>query len=808
MSGAATRSNTRSPWGRFRFWPPGWKRNRKPPLTGDPRTDAEGEGKKQAIAGKDLRRAVAEAASAMESRNWRDAADRWRAIIDESGDEAPARAYAGLCRAARRTGDLRMAGEVAEAGLARYPDNPAILTQAAEAAEAVRDWPAATALWQRVIERPVRSCAPFVRLAQLLAATGDFRGAEIVVIKALDQCGEIPQLVDLRADICFSMGRWREALALFEEKLADPATGEARRNIAKVDASIARRLLDIENVVKSANEHRASKGRRKIAVYSACIGGYDALTPPEIFNDRFDYFIFVDEVVMDLGGYCARPATFTHKDATRTARFVKTHPHLLLGDYDIAIWVDANIVLLDDLNDAVEEFIRSGRPVAGAPHQHRSSVTEEFEACVERAKDDPDVIERQRVAYRSIGFDCSDLIETPWMMFNLRDSRVAGFLDAWWAEIEKFSRRDQLSVNYALGLSGLEWHPLLQPPHAARDNPYVASVPHGGSPKVARLAEAMGATIFDPFAGPSYAASRDRRIAAITMPIDVVVCVHNALDDVRLCVESIARHRRHENVRLVLVDDGSGDATRDYVSNFAAGRNWVHLVRNDAAVGYSRAADQGVAESDAAFVIVLNSDTIVTDGWAEKLADALLSTRGAGIVGPLSNAAGMQSIPGTKGSGAQTAVNMLPAGVSPDDMNRHCEQWTVEGILPRVSLVHGFCLGIHRAVLDRIGFFDVEKFPRGYGEEDDFCLRAGQAGFGLVIATHTFVYHAKSKSFRAEERVRLMRQGSATLRRLHGVDRLKNAIDASTENRILQRIRQNAYTLYRTPWPAGEQSPQ
>lgn len=794
-------------WRRWPFWLTGWKRNRKPPLAGDPRKDAEAEQEKRALGGKKLRRALAEAASAAQSRHWSDAADRWRAIIDEFGDEAPARAYAGLSRAVRRTGDYRAAGEVAQAGLNRFPDNTAILTQAAETAEAVRDWPAATGFWNRIAEQPTRSRAPFVRLAQLLSAVGDFRGAEIVVAKAVAQFGEDAQLVDLRADICFTMGRWSEAQALFEKKLSNPATGELRRNIAKVDRSIALRMLDIENVVRSAQEHRASKEERKIAIYSACSGAYDALVPPEKFNDRFDYFVFVDDVAKDGGGSKIVPATFVHKDATRTARFVKTHPHLLLDGYDIAVWVDANVVLLDDLNDAVESFIRSGRPVAGVPHQDRSSVSEEFAACVERAKDDPGVIERQRVAYRSIGFDCSDLIETPWMMFNLRDKRLAGFLDRWWAEIERYSRRDQLSVNYALRLAGLEWHPLLQRPHVIRDNPYVAPVPHGSSKKAERLAEAMGATIYDPFAGSSYADSRDRRIAAIAMPIDVVVCVHNALDDVRLCLESIARHRRQENVRLVLVDDGSGDETRDYVAGFAAERNWVHLVRNDTAVGYSRAASQGVAESHAAFVIILNSDTIVTDGWAEKLADALLSTKGAGIVGPLSNAAGMQSIPNTKGYGQQTAVNMLPAGVSPDDMNRYCEQWTVEGILPRVSLVHGFCLGVHRTVLDKVGFFDVENFPRGYGEEDDFCLRAGEAGFGLVIATHTFVYHAKSKSFQAEERVPLMRQGSATLRRLHGVDRVRNAEEAGTENRILQRIRQNAYTLYRTPWPAGEQPP-
>jgi len=769
--------------------------------------DADAEQDKRAAERKAIKRAIARGAAAMDSRNWAEASQQWQAILDRYGEKAPARAYAGLARASRRAGDHRMAAATAEAGLARFPDHPAVLSEAAEAAEAARDWTAAKVLWGKVVARPTGSQAPFIRLASLLSAAGDFGGAADVVARGLAQHGKSLQLIDLQADVCFASGRWREAQALFEKKVSDPATGEVRRNIAKVDASIAGRLLDIDNVVQSAEAHRAATGARRIAVYSACIGAYDSLVAPARWNDRFDYFVFVNDAVKDAGGFTIRPATFLHQDATRTARFVKTHPHVLLGDYDVAIWVDSNVALLDDLDAAVDDFLRSGRPVAGVPHQHRSTVSEEFAACLERAKDDPEVIERQRAAYRSIGFECNDLIETPWMMFDLRDERVPRFLDFWWAEIEKHSRRDQLSVNLALRHAGIEWHPLLQPPQAIRDNPYVVPVPHGASRKAARLAEAMGAAMYDPFAGPTYADSRAPRIDAITLPIDIVVCVHDALDDVRLCLESVERHRRKDNVILVLVDDGSGTETRDYLAGFSIGRDWVRLIRNDLAVGYSRAASQGVAASQGEFVIVLNSDTIVTDGWAEKLADALLSTKGAGIVGPLSNAAGRQSIPSTKGSARQSAVNALPAGLTADDMNRHCEAWTVAGLLPLVSLVHGFCIGIHRAVLDRIGFFDVENFPRGYGEEDDFCLRAGAAGFGLVIATHTFVFHAKSKSFEDEERIRLMHQGPATLARLHGADRVRHAIEASTANPILDRVRQSATSLYRTPWPAREKAP-
>lgn len=743
----------------------------------------------------------------MERRDWAEAAIQWRAILAKWDQKTPVRVHLGLTGALRRMGQHRAAIESVEVALARYPDHVPVLVESAEAAEASHEWPRAIAAWERVTTLPTKSPRPYLRLASLLAAAGDFERARDVLARAAERHGKGAALLAAGAEIEFSLGLWSEARASLAGVLSHPEISEVQRNAARIGISIAERLENRDEAVLAAQRHRAGRQGRRVAVYSACISAYDNAIPPAKLNDRFDYFMFTDDVALDCGGFTIRPAEFLHRDPVRSARFVKTHPHWLLEGYDVAIWVDSSIVLLEDLNDRVDEFLRSGRPVAGVAHQHRSRLSEEFDACIARGKDDPDVVERQRAAYAAVGFECTDLIETGWMMVNLRDPRSARFLDVWWAEIEKHSRRDQLSVNFAMRQADVEWHRLIAPPQSIRDNPYLALAPHGPSKKAARLMEAMGATIFDPFAGPAYAETRQRRIAAMTMPIDVVVCVHNALEDVQHCLASIARHRRGDNVRLVLVDDGSSAETRDYLAGFSIGRDWVRLIRNDAAVGYSRAARQGVGESSADVVIVLNSDTIVTDGWAEKLADALVSTKGAGIVGPLSNAAGRQSIPGIKGNGLQTAVNALPVGVDPDAMNRYCEAWTVDGILPRVSLIHGFCLGIHRAVLDKVDFFDVENFPRGYGEEDDFCLRAGTAGFGLVIATHTFVYHAKSRSFATAERLELMRQGPATLMRLHGADRVKRAMEAATDNPILQRIRQNAYGLYRTPWPALDKAP-
>jgi len=54
---------------------------------------------------------------------------------------------------------------------------------------------------------------------------------------------------------------------------------------------------------------------------------------------------------------------------------------------------------------------------------------------------------------------------------------------------------------------------------------------------------------------------------------------------------------------------------------------------------------------------------------------------------------------------------------------------------------------IRRDCLQQVGLFDQAAFGKGYGEENDFCLRASQAGFHHLLAADTYVYHAGNASF-------------------------------------------------------------
>ncbi len=279
--------------------------------------------------------------------------------------------------------------------------------------------------------------------------------------------------------------------------------------------------------------------------------------------------------------------------------------------------------------------------------------------------------------------------------------------------------------------------------------------------------------------------------------VDVIICIHNALDDVKACVESVLRSDfKSGEFKLILVDDGSDTAAADYVKDMAARHETITAIRRGKAGGYTIAANTGLRASQADFCALLNSDTIVPKTWLDKFTAIFDVKPDVGIIGPLSNAASWQSVPDLSAPEGGWAVNSLPEGWSVDDMDAAVER-AAQGIavLPRVPLLNGFCYMIRRSILDVVGLMDEAGFPRGFGEEDDFCLRTAVAGFGIMIALNTYVYHAKSKSYGSKARNSLSQKGQVMLKKKHGEIRLARAVASMRFNPYLADMRMGVAAL-------------
>lgn len=269
--------------------------------------------------------------------------------------------------------------------------------------------------------------------------------------------------------------------------------------------------------------------------------------------------------------------------------------------------------------------------------------------------------------------------------------------------------------------------------------------------------------------------------------IDVIVCVHDALEEVRLCLESVVRGSSGLGSLLIVNDASRLDAT-EFLRGFAQRHACCELIENRSPRRYTRAANQGIRASTAESVVLLNSDTVVPPGWLARLSNAMNSGPKVGMTGPLSNAAGYQSVP-RRGDGAgDWAVNVLPPGWNIAAMDTAI-QAQFEEDYPRVPFLNGFCLMIDRRVINSIGLLDEVSFPEGFGEEDDYCIRARDAGFELVVACDTYVHHWKSKSYAHDERRALSARGRRSLKAKYGEDRVEADARRVRQDPVLAEMR-------------------
>lgn len=238
--------------------------------------------------------------------------------------------------------------------------------------------------------------------------------------------------------------------------------------------------------------------------------------------------------------------------------------------------------------------------------------------------------------------------------------------------------------------------------------------------------------------------------------VDIIIPIYNAYDDLVLCLESIYKYTDLNKNRLILVNDNSPDERIAPFLEQQKGKKAV-VFHNDSNMGFSNNVNLGMKQSFVNDVILLNSDTVVTERWVEKIIECAYSDEAIGTVTPLSNNATLCSVP------EFCQENTLPEYLNIDQAGAIVERCSMKKY-PRITVAHGFCMFIKREVIDTIGFFDAQTFGLGYGEENDFCNRAEQAGYHHVMCDDTYIYHGGTKSFVSSEKEKYIRLHEKILR--------------------------------------------
>jgi glycosyltransferase involved in cell wall biosynthesis len=158
-------------------------------------------------------------------------------------------------------------------------------------------------------------------------------------------------------------------------------------------------------------------------------------------------------------------------------------------------------------------------------------------------------------------------------------------------------------------------------------------------------------------------------------------------------------------------------------------------------------------------VVLLNSDTLPAPGWLERLRAVVHATPDIGTACPLSNDATILSYPDA------TAINPVPGAAERAALGALAAA-THPATAVDVPTGVGFCLYVRHECLLQTGLLRPDVFAQGYGEENDFCLRARRLGWRHVAVPGAYVAHVGGASF-GNARAALLARNLDLLERLH-----------------------------------------
>ena len=296
--------------------------------------------------------------------------------------------------------------------------------------------------------------------------------------------------------------------------------------------------------------------------------------------------------------------------------------------------------------------------------------------------------------------------------------------------------------------------------------------------------------------------------------VSIVILISNHPDYIRKCVKSIEKYtpQTHE---IIFVPTGSSHENTHWVRNLVkeisnyklietnisgnvlpspnpcptAGRRASHQgmgleaeeckVRfaQSAALSYPQACNRGIIESSGEFVVLLNDDVVVTEGWLSGMLEHLKSDSDTGIVSPMTI-----HIDGPQGV---KEIATHPSGARNDRISGHCEERSDEAIsreterLPRpdetgprddraqafarafrernryrrieVVNINGFCMLFKKDLTKKIGLMD-ERLEISDFADNDYCLRAATEGYRNLIAGDVFVHTQRDRTLAGGQR--------------------------------------------------------
>ena len=237
-------------------------------------------------------------------------------------------------------------------------------------------------------------------------------------------------------------------------------------------------------------------------------------------------------------------------------------------------------------------------------------------------------------------------------------------------------------------------------------------------------------------------------------------------------LDSLKKCSFHE-IFPIVIDNGSNPneliairrkLTKDFLGSY-------NLVENGSNLGFVKAVNQGmhmVAGSEFPYFFIFNNDTLVTKDWDKNLVESL-EKEGTGIVGPMTSPPNWRDVP--------SAQIMIKNKLRYDQVASNLEVWSkglrdnFSGMEKVIDFLAFYCVGFKSSMVRDIGILD-EDYGMGLFDDDDYCLRALQKGYKIILRKDTYVHHYHRSTWieKGDNYQKMLEENRQVFIKKHGFD--------------------------------------
>src|SRR3989338_2213286 len=232
------------------------------------------------------------------------------------------------------------------------------------------------------------------------------------------------------------------------------------------------------------------------------------------------------------------------------------------------------------------------------------------------------------------------------------------------------------------------------------------------------------------------------------LKIAIIVLNYKGLEDTLSCLDSLRRIKRNNfNIEIIVVDNGSGDGSKEALSNFRD----IRLIALEKNLGYSGGNNVGIKEAikrNSNYLLILNNDTLVDPNLLTELVNG---AKMGDIISPKIYFAAGYEFHKNRYKKSDLGKVIWYAGGKIDWENVMGIHIGVDEVdngqfanIMEIDYATGACMFVKREVFEKIGFFNEKYFL--YLEDMDFCVRAKRAGFKIVFGPQAIIWHKNASS--------------------------------------------------------------